>query len=110
MDKDEILARSRKENKDMDFVEAEVRAKANGVALNVGIMVCGLLSILRIIFLDTLDYSAWTVYFSALTATMIYKYVKLRKRHELVIGLFYGVCFVMFFILYLKNVLGVDVY
>ena len=107
IDKDEILARSRKENKDRDFVEAEVLAKANGIALNVGIMVCGLLSILHVIFLETVDYSAWTVYFSALTATMIFKYVKLRKRHELVIGLFYAACFVMFFVFYLRETLGV---
>ena len=106
MDKDEILAKSRKENKDMDLVEAAVLSKANGIALSVGLMVCGLLSILHIIFLEDMDYSVWVVYFSALTTTMIFKYVKLRKRHELVIGLFYAACFVMFFVLYLRRVLG----
>ena len=108
MDKDEILAKSRKENKDMDFVEAEVLSKANGIALNVGIIVCGLLSILHAIFRETVDFSAWTVYFSALTATMLYKYVKLRRRHELLIGLFYAACCVMFFVFYLRDVLGVS--
>ena len=107
MDKDEILARSRKENKDRDFVEAEAMAKANSIAINVGIMVCGVLSILHVIFRDTVDYGVWTVYFSVLAATMIYKYVKLRKRHELVIGLFYAACCVMFFVFYLRDMLGV---
>ena len=107
MDKEEILARSRKENRDRDFVEAEALAKANSIALSVGLMVCGLLSILHVIFLDTVDYSVWTVYFSTLTTTMIFKYVKLRKRHELVIGLFYGACSVMFFVFYLRDVLEV---
>ena len=106
MDKDEILAKSREENKDRDFVEAEVLAKANSIALSVGIFVCGILSILHVIFRDTVDYSAWTVYFSALTTIMIVKFVKLRKRHELVIGLFYGACCVMFFAFYLRDVLG----
>lgn len=107
MDKDEILERSRKENKDMDFVEAEVLSKANSVALNVGMVVCCLLSILHAIFRETVDLGAWTVYFSALTTTMIFKFVKLHKRHELILGLFYGACAVMFFVLYLRDVLGV---
>ena len=107
MDKDEILARSRKENRDRDFVEAEVLAKANSIALNVGIMVCGVLSILHVIFRDTVDFSAWTVYFSALATTMIVKFVKLRRRHELILGLFYAACGVLFFVFYLRDVLGV---
>ena len=107
MDKDEILARSRKENKDMDFVEAEAITKANSIALGVGMIVCGLISILHAIFKETVDYGVWTVYFSALTTIMLFKFVKLRKRHELILGLFYGVCAVMFFIFYLRNTLGV---
>lgn len=108
MDKDEILAKSRKENKDMDFVEAEALAKANSIALSVGIMVCGLLSVLSAIIKEHVDYAAWTVYFSALATQMIVKYVKLRRRHELLIGLFYAVCCVMFFVFYLRDVLGVS--
>ena len=107
MDKDEILARSRKENNDMDFVEAEVLAKANSIALNVGLMVCGLLSVLCAIFKEHVDYSAWTVYFSALAAVMIVKFVKLRRRHELALGLFYAACCAMFFVFYLRRVLEV---
>lgn len=106
MDKEEILAKSRKENRDRDFVEAEVLVKANQIALHVGTFTCGLLAILHVIFLETLDYSAWTVYFSVLATTMLVKYVKLRRRHELVIGVFYAACCVMFFVLYLRDLLG----
>jgi len=106
MDKDEILARSREENRDRDFVEAEALNKANAVALSVGIIMCGLLSVLRVIFSDALDYGIWTVYFSVLTTTMIVKYVKLRRRHELMLGLSYAACCVMFFIFYLRDLLG----
>ena len=107
MDKDEILARSRKENKDRDFVDMEAQAKAYSIAAHVGGMVCGILAVLHVIFTEELDYGIWTVYFSVLATAMIYKYVKLRKRHELVIGLFYGACCVMFFVFYLRRVLGV---
>ncbi len=106
MDKDEILARSRKENKGGDFVEAAVQARANTIALAVGIIVCGLLSVLHAIFADTPDFGIWTAYFSVLATTMIVKFVKLRRRHELVFGLLYlGFC-VLFFVFYLRDLLG----
>ena len=107
MDRDEILERSRKENKDRDFVEAEVMATANSFALSVSAIVCGVLSALHAIFADTPDFSVWTVFFSMLATTMLIKYAKLRRRHELIIGLLYlGFC-VFFFVLYLYKLLGV---
>ena len=107
MDKEEILAKSREENKDRDFVEAEALAKANSIALSVGVIMCGVLSVLHAVFADTPDFSVWTVYFSVLGAIMLVKYVKLRRRHELAFGLLYlGFC-VFFFVLYLRRTLGV---
>ena len=107
MDKDEILARSRKENKGGDFVEGEVLGFAYRIAVGVGMMVCGVLAVLHVIFRETVDYGIWTVYFSVLATTMIVKFVKLRRRHELVIGLLYAAFCVMFFVFYLQNTLGV---
>ena len=107
MDKEEILARSRKEHNDRDFVDMEAQAKAYSIAVHMGGIVCGILAVLHVIFTEELDYGVWTVYFSVLAATMAVKFAKLRKRHELVIGLFYTACFVMFFVLYLRRVLGV---
>lgn len=107
MDKDEILARSRKENKGGDFVEAEVLARANSIALGVGIIASGLLSVLHAIFLDKPDYSVWIVMWAALSSVFFFKYHRLRKRHELLLGLVYlGFC-IFFFVLYLRQLLGV---
>ena len=106
MERDEILERSRKENKNGDFVEAAVLAKANAIAIAVGIIVCGILSVLHAIFAETPDFSVWTVYFSVLAATMLVKYVKLRRTHELLLGLLYGGFCIFFFVLYLRNLLG----
>ena len=43
MDKEEILKRSREENKDRDFVEAEVLNRANSIALSVSLTICALI-------------------------------------------------------------------
>ena len=107
MDKDEILAKSREENKDRDFVEAEVLAKANGIALGVGMLVCALLSVLHAIFRDGPDYSAWTVLWAAYATVCLYKYAKLRRRHELFFGLLYAGFSLFFFVIYLRRTLRV---
>ena len=106
MDKEEILARSRKENKDRDFVDMEAQAKAYSIAVHVGGLGCCVLALLHVIFTDDLDYSAWTVYFSVLATMMIVKFIK-RRRHELLVGLLYAAFFVIFFVFYLRRVLGV---
>ena len=107
MDKDEILAKSRKENKDRDFVEAEVLNKANGYAFSAGVLISSLLSVLHAIFQDSVDYAVWTVMFGMMSTIMLVKFHKLKKRHELLMGLGYLVFDIIFFVFYLRDVLGV---
>ena len=108
MDRDEILKKSREENKDRDFVEEAALFRANTVSLGVGMLVCGLLSVLSAVFQDgSPNYSVWTVMWATQASIFLFKYHKLRKRHELVLGLFYGALSVFFFVLYLHRELGV---
>lgn len=106
MDKDEILAKSREEHKDRDYVEAEAMVKANSIALSVGFIVCGALTILHAVFADTPDYAVWTVYFSVLAAIFLVKFARLRRRHELIMGLLYLAFCLFFFAFYLRTLLG----
>ena len=107
MDKDEILERSRKEHKDRDFVEDEALAQASKLAIWVGTIVCGLLTILQAVFQNSVVYGIWTLMFSILATTMLVKFAKLRKRHELIGGLSYLVLAIFFFVRYLLDLLGV---
>ena len=107
MDKDEILERSRKEHKDRDFVEIEALSNISAIALSVGVILCSLLSTLHLIFKETVDCGAWTVMFGILSTIMLVKFAKLRRRHELVLGLFYLVSAICFFLGYLRHVLEV---
>ena len=107
MDKDEILERSRKEHKDRDFVEMEALSNVSAIALSVGVILCALLSALHLIFKGIVDCGAWTVMFGIMSTGMLAKYAKLRRRHELVVGLLYLVSAICFFLGYLRHVLGV---
>lgn len=107
MDRDEILKRSREENKDRDLVELEVLHKANNAALSVSMLICALVSVLHAIFRDSVNYAVWTVMFGMMATIMLVKYAKLRRRHELLLGLLYGGFCVCFFVFYLHFELGV---
>lgn len=107
MDKDEILKKSREEYKDRDFVEAEVLNRANSIALAVSMLLCALISGLHAIFQEKPDCAVWVVQFGILSTVMLVKYAKLRKRHELLLGLLYGGFSVCFFVFYLHFGLGI---
>lgn len=107
MDREEILARSREENKKRDFVEAEVLNRANAIALAVSMLLCALISVLHAIFREKPDCAVWVVQFGILSTVMLVKFAKLRKRHELLLGLLYGAFSVCFFVFYLHFELGV---
>lgn len=101
MDKDEILKKSREENKDRDFVEAEVMNQANRAALAVSMLICALISGLHTIFREKPNCAVWVVQFGILSTVMLVKFAKLRRRHELLLGLLYGGFCLCFFAFYL---------
>ena len=105
MDRDEILKRSREENKDQDLVDLEVLHRANNIALSVGMLICALISVLHAVFRDSPDYAVWIVQFGMLSTVMLVKFAKLRRRHELLLGLLYLAFCVTFFVFYLHDLL-----
>lgn len=107
MDRDEILKRSREENKDQDLVDLEVLHRANNIALSVSMLICALISVLHAVFRDSPDYAVWIVQFGMLSTVMLVKFAKLRRRHELLLGLLYAGFCVCFFVFYLHFELGV---
>ena len=104
MDRDEILKRSREENKDQDLVDLEVLHRANNIALSVSMLICALISVLHAVFRDSPDYAVW-MQFGMLSTVMLVKFAKLRRRHELLLGLLYLAFCVTFFVFYLHDLL-----
>jgi hypothetical protein len=107
MNKEDILNRSRKENKNKDIAELEVIYQASNIAGRVGMLVCCIIAILEVIFTEGANLSTWAIYFSILATLMLVKYLKLRRRHELWITILYIACFVFFFAAYILKLTGV---
>ena len=86
MNKDEILEKSRQENKHKDEMEKEVFLKAGQRSCAVGSIICALIIVLETFFADNVNLSILALYF-AMTGTMLLsKYSKLKKIHELIFG------------------------
>jgi len=106
MKKDEILEKSRNENKGADELELSVIASAGKLAAQIGMMVCCLIAVLQVVFTDSISCESWMIYFSILSTTFIVKYIKLHQKHELVLSILYSVIFIFFTVLFVIRLVG----
>ena len=80
MTKDEILAKSREENKERDLYTLSIECNAGRVGVIVMYAVVLILTIIHVIQTGNLNYMLWIVALSVDTAMDIYKAVKLKSK------------------------------
>lgn len=91
MEKEEILEKSRKENKNRDIFEKEVLkegGKIGGIAAGI---LATLFFILQIAAGGGINYGLYAVVFSIPSAAFTVKAVRMRRRHEIAMSVFYTV-------------------
>lgn len=106
MNKNEILEKSRKENKNKDIAELEMVQKASSIAYYVGLAICCALCFAQMTVLHTVNWGCWVVNFGILGTVFLVKYIKLRKKHELIFTvLYFAICafFLIGFIMSLRG-------
>ena len=105
MKPEEILERSRRENKHRDLAELEVTVAAGAIAGRVGATVCCLLSILSLWITGTLLLSPWVIYCSILGTNWLVRYRKMQLKSDLVVSvLMYGLAIAALVLLILRLV------
>ncbi len=100
MDKQEILQKSREENRNGDERDMQVLAAAGKLGAQAGMLFCCVTAVLQVLCTGQVNYQSWATYFSILSPLFVYKAVKLRRRHEVVVAAVYTVLFVFFVVLY----------
>lgn len=91
MNKDEILAISRAENKNKDIYEQEVLKQASRSAVVVQMSLATLFILIQIFTVGGINWGLWAIVFSANMTINWVKYIKLRRDNELLIALAYTV-------------------
>lgn len=106
MDREEILEKSRQENQRRDEMERDALAKAGQRACAVGGIVCAVVIVLEAIFADAFNMSVWAVYLSMTGTMLLMKYIRLRKRHELIFGAAQLLLAAVFLVMYIIRLVG----
>lgn len=91
MNKDEILAKSRAENKNKDVYEQEVLTQASKSAVIVQLVLAAIFFVTQIFVGKGINWGLWALVFSANMTIFWVKYIKLRRKHELVMAIVYTI-------------------
>ena len=91
MNKDEILAKSRAENKNKDVFEQEVLKQASRSAVVVQMILATIFFITQILANKGINWGLWALVFSTSMTINWVKYIKLRHRQELIMAIVYTV-------------------
>ncbi len=105
MNKEDILAASRKENQNTDLAEMELLKYAGNLAGRVGAAVCFLLSVIARLLTGEYILSPWIIYFSIVSAHWLARSIKTRKLSDLAVGLLFLFIFAVLFILFITELL-----
>jgi len=90
LNKDEILKASRNENQNRDIYGIEIIRKGQRIGGLIGLIAAFTLMFTeRIILENGTNYGYFLIIFSAAAGLFIYKAVKLKKKHEIMIASIY---------------------
>lgn len=106
MNKEEILAASRKENNNRDLSEIEVINQASRIAYVAGCIICMTMCVIQFIYTKTVNWGCWVVDFGLMGTVFLVKAIKLRKKHEIFLTAIYFVICLFFFTGFIMSVKG----
>lgn len=95
MTKEEILEKSRNESKGGDYFEGEVIRWASQYSMISGWVFCLLITLLDLICGKPYNPAAFIVCFGMSFVMFLLKSIKLKKKHEIVTAVLYGVLVVL---------------
>lgn len=87
MNREEILEKSRAENKNKDIYEQEILKQASTSAVIVMMVLATIFFAAQIFVGGGTNWGIWALVFSANMTTFWVKYIKLRRKHELVMAI-----------------------
>lgn len=89
MDKEEILSKSRAENRNKDLYALEVAKLANSAAVSVMLVIAAVFFIVQIAVGGGPNFGLWAIVFGSDMALRWVRFIKFRSRIDLVLAIFY---------------------
>ncbi len=107
MEREEILAKAQAENKGKDIADLDAQRKGAYIAYFVGLTLIIIWDIVEGIRFHHINYGGNMALFAMAFTAFLVKFIKLKKRHELIVALVYGIGTVAFLVLWILQLAGV---
>ena len=107
MNKDDILAKAQNENKGKDFADLDAQRSGAWVAYMVGVILVIIVDCVNGFVLHNVNRGIDFVLFSMAFVAFLTKYLRLRKRHELVVTICWGVLALTMLVIWILQLCGV---
>ena len=88
-----------------DLAELEASVQAGNLAGRVGAGVCCLVSALFVRAVHTVLLGPWVIYFSILGMHALVKFLKLKRKTDLVLTVLYLVMFLLFLVFFIRRLM-----
>ncbi len=103
MNREEILAKSKQENRGQDVANLEISMYSIQFGWIVAICLLAVVAVLDAILFKRMDNGIFFAVMASSSSVFFVKYLKLRKRHELVIAIVYAVAAIAFLIAWIMQ-------
>lgn len=107
MEKEEILKQAQQENKGKDIADLDAQRKGAYIAFFVGLFLIIIWDIVEGFMYHHINYGGNMALFAMAFTAFLVKYIKLRKRHELIVCIIYGLGAIAFLTLWILQLVGV---
>ena len=107
MEKEEILAKAQAENKGEDVADLDVQRKGAYIAYFVGLFLIIIWDIVEGFRFHHINYGGNMSLFAMAFTAFLIKFIMLRKRHELIVAIVYGLGTITFLVLWILQLVGV---
>ena len=106
MNKEQILTMAQDEGKEKDLPDMEAQKSGAWIAYVIGVMLLIAVDTVNGLVLHYVNRGADFVLFSMACAVFVTKYIRLRKRHELVVAIIWGVLAASMLVVWIMQLTG----
>ena len=107
MNKEEILAKAQKENKGKDVADKSAQKDGAWIAYTIGVVLLILVDLVNGLVFHYVNRGADFALFTMAFVIFLVKYIKLRRKHELIPLIVWGVLSISMLVLWILQLYGV---
>ena len=107
MNREDILAKAQSEGKGKDMADIEAQKSGTRAAYFVGVLLVIAVDLVNGFVLHNVNRGIDFVLFSMAFVAFLVKYIKLRKRHELIVAICWGILALSMLVVWILQLCGV---